>query len=62
MVTPRIIMLAEMQVEEKLICEPYASGYRKCGVIRAWLLAKAINDLMEKDKKIMEDWENGKQR
>lgn len=59
MITPRIIMLAEMQVEEKIGIEPYASKVKKCQFARACLLAKAINDLMEKDKKILEEFKNG---
>ena len=59
MVTPRIILLAELEVEEKLKHEPYSGAFTKCSLVKTCLLAKAINDLIEKDKKIMEELEDG---
>lgn len=58
MITPRILLLAQMKMDELFMGKPY-DIYKNSDICKLCLFAKIINDLIEREKIIMESVKNG---
>lgn len=58
MITPRILLLAQMKMDELFMEKPY-DIYKNSDICKLCLFAKIINDLIEREKIIMGSVKNG---